>query len=331
MKPKALFVLDSAHWNVIYGPEEHADIRERVELTAPPQTAAAIQADPSPLREAEILFSGWGAPVFDSRLLASAPRLRLVLYGAGSIRGIVTDAFWDRGVRISSAYGANAVPVAEYTLSQILFCLKHGWLYALQIRKDGKYPPRTPVPGAYRSTVGIVSLGMIGRRVCQLLKAFDLKVLAYDPFASADTARDLNAELCSLDRLFRESDVISLHTPWLKETENMIRGAHFEAMKPGTAFVNTARGAIVHETEMIAVLTRRPELFAVLDVTYPEPPVPGSPLYTLPNVILTPHIAGAMDRECSRMGRYMVEELERYLAGHPLQWEITREIAAKLA
>ncbi len=111
----------------------------------------------------------------------------------------------------------------------------------------------------------------------------------------------------------------------------MIAGHHFAAMRPGASFINTARGAVVREQEMIDVLSARPDLLAVLDVTYPEPPVPGSPLYSLPNVILTPHIAGAMGLECRRMGQAMVEELRRLLAGQPLQWSISRERAALLA
>ena len=111
----------------------------------------------------------------------------------------------------------------------------------------------------------------------------------------------------------------------------MITGAHFRSMKRGATFINTARGAVVREEEMIAVLTERPDLFVVLDVTHPEPPKPGSPLYTLPNVVLTPHIAGSRDTECQRMGRTMVEELESFLAGRPLKWEITREKAKVLS
>jgi len=138
-------------------------------------------------------------------------------------------------------------------------------------------------------------------------------------------------ESVSLDQLFRESDVISLHTPSLPATKGMITGAHFAAMKPNATFINTARGAVVRETEMIEVLTHRPDLQAVLDVTDPEPPKPESPLYTLPNVVLTPHIAGSQNNECRRMGHYMVEELGRYLAGQPLKWQINQELAAKLA
>jgi phosphoglycerate dehydrogenase-like enzyme len=138
-------------------------------------------------------------------------------------------------------------------------------------------------------------------------------------------------ELLPLDELFRRADVVSLHTPLLKETEGMITGAHLASMKPGATFINTARGAIVREKEMIEALKKRPDLQAVLDVTHPEPPEPGSPLYTLPNVILTPHIAGSMDGECRRMGRYMVEELRRFVDGKPLRWQITREMATNRA
>jgi phosphoglycerate dehydrogenase-like enzyme len=102
-------------------------------------------------------------------------------------------------------------------------------------------------------------------------------------------------------------------------------------MKPGSTFINTARGAVVDEPALIEVFSRRPDLFAVLDVTYPEPPLPGSPLYTLPNIILTPHIAGSLHHECRRMGHYMVEELKRYLSGEPLLWSLTKEKAALLA
>jgi len=328
---KGLYILHTDAFDKIYGPHEREDIARLVDIYAPRQSADAVKADPSILVQAEVIFTGWGGPRMDAEFLAAAPQLKVVFYGAGSIKRIVTDAFWDRRITITSAFAANAIPVAEYTLSQILFCLKHGWHYALTIKRDQSYPVRTRVPGAYGSTVGLIALGMIGRRVCQLLEPFDLKVIAYDPYVSPSEAEALGVELCSLDELFRRSDVVSLHAPWLKETENMITGTHFAAMKPGATFINTARGAIVHEPQMIDVLRRRSDLLVVLDVTYPEPPAPGSPLYTLPNVVLTPHIAGSLDTECRRMGRSMVEELQRYVAGEQLHWSISKEQAALLA
>jgi phosphoglycerate dehydrogenase-like enzyme len=175
-------------------------------------------------------------------------------------------------------------------------------------------------------------MGMIGRHVRKLLQAFDLQVIAYDPFLTEAQAKALAVERCSLEELFRSADVVSLHTPLLPETTGMVTGEHLASMKPYASFINTSRGAIVREAEMIEVLQRRPDLHAILDVTYPEPPVEGSPLYTLPNVILTPHIAGALAmKETMRMGEFMADELERYVQGQPLRYAISREQAKTLA
>ena len=327
---RAIYILGEGSFERIYGGEEQNDIAALVNVGAP-QTAESICQQLALLRDVEIILSGWGCPVMDRAFLDAAPSLKALLYGAGSVRGIVTPEFWERGILLSSAWGANAIPVAEYTLSQILFCLKHGWHDALETKRQRRLVRKEPVPGAYGGAVGIISLGMIGRRVCELLRSFDVRVFAYDPYAPIEAVRRLNVTLCSLDEIFSRCDVVSLHTPWLKETEAMITGRHFSMMKSGAAFINTARGAVVNEPEMIEALKRRPDIFAVLDVTHPEPPVPGSPLFTLPNVVLTPHIAGSMDSECRRMGRFMVDELKRYLGGEPLRWRVTREQAETMA
>lgn len=331
MKYKGLFALREDLRERIYGPEEQQEIAELVALYAPPQTRESLAKDPSVLAECEVLISGWGAPMLDEKLLAHAPKLKAFFYGAGSVRGIVTDAVWGRGITVVSAWAANAVPVAEYTLAQIFMCLKCVWQHALAVKREKRFVPHMPCAGGYRSTVGIISLGMIGRRVCELLRAHDVRVIAYDPYWSAEQAAALGVTLCSLDEIFAQADVVSLHTPWLKETEQMIRGRHFAMMKQGASFINTARGAVVHEAEMIEELKKRPDILAVLDVTYPEPPAEGSPLYEMPNVVLTPHIAGSLGPECRRLGRYIVEELRRYCAGEPLRWALTREQAARMA
>ncbi|MGC9348860.1 MAG: hydroxyacid dehydrogenase [Anaerolineae bacterium] len=327
----ALYLLNTDAYHKIYGAPERAEIAQLVDVYAPQQTVETIETQPEILAKADVLFSGWGMARLDEQFLAAAPRLKAVFYGAGSIRYFATDAAWDRGIVITSAYAANAVPVSEYTLSQILFALKRGWHYALTIKREKSWVERTPVPGAYDTTVGIISLGMIGRLVAERLRPFDLHVIAYDPYVNAEDAAALGVELVSLDEVFRRADVVSLHTPKLPETLGMVTGAHLSAMKDKATFINTARGPIVREDEMIEVLKQRPDLYAILDVTDPEPPVAGSPLYTLPNVVLTPHIAGSMDAECRRMGHYMIEELERFLAGEPLKWRITRERAKLLA
>lgn len=333
MRPAAIYLLDSASFEVIYGPDERREIAALADFCAPPQTAASIRQNPELLADVEIIFSGWGAPKMDAAFLASAPKLRAVFYGAGSIRGFVTDAFWDRGILVTSAYAANAVPVAEYALGAILLSLKHFWRFAGLARKGLGWEPERPSlpPGAYRSAVGLISFGMVARKLNELLGAFDLDRLVACPFLRREEAGECGVELCALPELFRRADVVSLHTPDLPETRGMITGELIASMKPGAIFLNTARGAVVRQEEMIEVLLARPDLTAILDVTHPEPPEPDSPLLTLPNVVLTPHIAGSLGAECQRMGRYMAEELRRYLAGEPLRWAISREQAAKLA
>ena len=329
--PKALYLLDSDAFHKIYGEEEQAAVAELADIYAPPQTRDSVARNSGVLAEAEVILSGWGAPAMDAAFLDAAPNLRLVLYGAGSIRRVATPALWDRGVRITSAYAANAVPVSEYTLAAILFSLKRGWHFAFSAQREKSLPGQSQVPGAYGSTVGLVSLGMVGRLVRERLRPFDLRVVAYDPYVTPEEARDLGADLMSLEDLFASSDVVSLHAPWLPETEGMIRGSHLASMKRNATLINTSRGAVVREGEMVEVLEKRPDLWVVLDVTHPEPPEPGCRLYDLPNVVLTPHIAGSLGSECRRLGRLVVDELRRYVAGEPLEHEITRERAALLA
>jgi phosphoglycerate dehydrogenase-like enzyme len=146
-----------------------------------------------------------------------------------------------------------------------------------------------------------------------------------------ETAIELNVQPCSLEYLFANCDVVSIHTPLLPETENFINGELISSMKTNSSLINTARGALIREDEMIEVLQKRPDITAVLDVLHPEPPQPSSPLYDMDNVVITPHIAGSTGDECRRLGRYMVDELIRFVQNKPLQWAVTQERAAVLA
>lgn len=330
--PKGIFILDTHAHELIYGEALHAEIARRVDLVPGVHTKQSIAQRLELLADVEVIFSGWGAPVMDAAFLAAAPKLRAVFYGAGSIKAITPEPFWARDIVVTSAYAMNAIPVAEFTLASILLSLKRVWHYALETKRRGAFPPMgVKPPGAYGSKVGLISYGMIARLVRERLKPFDLEVWVYDPFLKPSQAAEANVKLASLDKIFTQCDVVSLHTPWLKETEGMIRGHHFELMKPGATFLNTARGAIVNEPEMIDVLTRRPEVTAFLDVTWPEPPVADSPLYKLPNVVLTPHIAGSQEAECRRMGQLMIDEFDLWSKGEPLKWAISKEKAAILA
>lgn len=330
-RPKALYIFDQLHWDNVFGPEERAGIAELADVMAPMQTSETIRENKDLLAEVEILFCAWGAPLLDEEFLAAAPNLKAVFYGSGSVKVFLTEAFWERGIVLSSANPAFVIPVAEFTISQIVFCLKHGWRYALETKRQRKYGPRIDPPGCYGSTVGLVSIGATGRLVAERLRAYDLEVIAFDPIIGEREAGLLGVRLCSLEEVFAKSDIVSLHTPWLPETEKMIRAEHFALMKPGASFLNTARGAVVDEAGLAEVFAQRPDLLAVLDVVYPEPPKEDSPLFNLDNVVITPHIAGAMGKECRRGGKMVVEELRRYLAGEPLRGRITRDQVPRIA
>jgi len=331
-RPRALFILADDTLDCIYGETEREELAQVADFYAAPQTRESIAANPALLEQVEVIFSGWGAPKMDAAFLKAAPNLRAVFYGAGTIGYFTSPEFWERGIVVTSAYAANAIPVAEYTLATILLSLKKFWSFASGVRQGQGWGDHTRhVPGNFRSTVGLISCGMIGRQVTRLLKSFNLRCLVYDPFLGAEEAAMLGVELCSLDEIFQRSDVVSLHAPDKPETHGMITGAHFSQMKPGATFLNTARPRIIRQEELIEVLRQRSDLTAILDVCTPEPAPVDSPLFALPNLILTPHIAGSLGPECRRLGAYMVEEFKRYLAGEPLQWQISRELSARLA
>lgn len=308
----------------VYGPQEREDIAALADVSACFLTPEDWRRHPEVTAEAEWIFSSWSMPFVNEEFLRAFPRLRAIFYAAGTIKGFATEAMWRRGITVTSANAANAVPVAEFTVAQIILSLKSFWRLAREFTQENRVSPREiSSPGVYNATVGLISLGLIGRLVARRLQAFQVKVIAYDPYFDPKEAAELGLELCTLDEVFSRSDVVSCHAPLLRETERLLRKSHFERMKPHATFVNTARGALVDEKGLTEVLAQRPDLFALLDVTSPEPPAADSPLYELPNVILTPHIAGSKNWECQRMARYMVDEAARLLAGEPLLYGVT--------
>ncbi|MGR8008861.1 hydroxyacid dehydrogenase [Streptomyces hypolithicus] len=283
------------------------------DLTAPgPPVAAA-------LAEAEVLFTCWGATPLTADVLDAAPHLRAVVHAAGSVKHHITQACWDRGIAVTSAAAANALPVAEYTLAAILFAGKrvlHTAARYRALRTDHDWHSELHGAGNHRRTVGIIGASRIGRRVIGLLGPFDLDVLLYDPYVTAPEAAALGVGLASLDELCARSSVVSVHAPQLPATHHLIGARQLAAMPAGATLVNTARGSLVDESALLPELVSG-RLNAVLDVTDPEIPPLDSPLYELPNVLLTPHIAGSLGDELHRMADQCLDELERYAAGLP--------------
>ncbi len=329
--PAAILIGDPLALEQAYAHDLRTELSARVQLLEPHLTGKNWREHAGLLARADVALATWGVPCLDAEFLSLAPKLRAVFYAAGSVKSFVTPELFARGITVSNANKANAIPVAEYAVSAIILSLKKFWPNVRRTRRMRVWDHHLPGPGAYRSVVGLVSLGAVGRLTAEKLSGYELEVLAYDPFATDEQAKALGVRLVSLEEIFRHSDVVSLHAPWLPETENLVHGGLLRLMKPGATLLNTARGAVVQEEDLCAVLRERADLTAVLDVTHPEPPRADSPLFELENVILTPHISGSMAGEIGRMGRWMAEELGRHLTGGPLQHAITAEMLATAA
>ncbi|MFC9328905.1 hydroxyacid dehydrogenase [Kitasatospora sp. NPDC057015] len=279
------------------------------------------------LAEVEVIVSSWGCPPIDDAVLAAAPRLRAVVHAAGSIKHHITDACWRRGIRVTSAAWANALPVAEYTVAAVLLANKQ----LLRIREDYRsrrapYDWQSGYRGAgnYRRTVGIVGASRIGRRVIELLRPHDLDLLLHDPYVDAVEAARLGARAVGLDELCAASDTVSIHAPELPDTLHLIDRRRLALMRDGATLINTSRGALVDQGALERELASG-RLDAVLDVTVPEVLPADSPLYDLPNVVLTPHIAGSLGGELHRMAAAAVDELARYAGGRPFAHPVLAE------
>lgn len=323
----SLIVMDSVFVDNVYSEEVVLEISKLSNLVSKPISKYELLENLEILKDIDVIFSGWGAPEINEEFIKHAPNLKFVFYAAGTIKKVVSDAFWDKGIRITTANTANAIPVAEFTLAATIMGLKNAHLMRSEIIETREYPSpgKRNIIGGFKAKVGLISLGAIARYTLDLFSKFDYEVLVYDPFVSEEEAKALNVKLVDLDTIFSECDVVSLHTPLLDATKNMIRKSHFKLMKENTTFINTARGAVVYEEEMIEALLSRPDITAYLDVVYPEPPKKDSKLYEMKNVFLTPHIAGSEGSEVARMGELMLNEFKRYLNDEKLLYEVDKK------
>lgn len=319
----------------VYGEALLSTMAARGMDTATVLTKAALEANPGLAADTQYLFSTWGMPEFTKEEVQRYfPQLRAVFYAAGSVQGFAR-AFLTNGIKVFSAWAANAVPVAEYTVAQIILANK-GFFGGARLYKEKKSQSAArdysfAFPGNYNACVGIIGAGMIGKLVIERLKAYRLQTLVFDPFLPQEAADQLGVEKCSLAELFRRCDTISNHLANNPQTVGMIDYAVLSQMKPRATFLNTGRGAQVVESDLVRALEEEPGRIAVLDVTWPEPPEPDSPFYSLPNVILTPHIAGSFGNELVRMAEYMLQEYAELTAGQPTHYEVTLEMLKTMA
>lgn len=305
-----------------------SDVERRV------YSSADVLGEPEAFSGVEYIFSTWGMPAMSKDEIKSCfPNLKCVFYAAGSVQAFARP-FLACGVKVFSAWAANAVPVVEYTLAQIILANKGFFAHSREMKKGNREAGklmRDSYPGNYGENVGIIGVGMIGSQVAERLKGYKLNVLAFDPFLSDTRAEALGIRKVSLDELFSSCRVISNHMANNEQTKGMLDYGYFSKMMPFSTFINTGRGAQVVEDDLVRVLTERPDVTAILDVTYPEPPVAGHAFYSLPNCFLTPHIAGSLMNETHRMAEYIVEEYGRYIAGERCLYEVSEKMLETMA
>lgn len=273
------------------------------------------------IKDADVAVTSWGCPMMDEDILNTAPKLKLVLHAAGSVKGIVSPELWQKGIRVSSSAEALGKGVAETALGMTITSLKNLWQLSENTRKGEWEKDKDKVRELVDVTIGVIGAGRVGKHYIRLLQNFDVNILLYDPIVSEEDAKLLGAKKVELEELLEKSDLVSIHAPSIPATNKMINRERLALMKDSAILVNTARGSIIDEEALVEEL-KKGRLFACLDVTEPEPPDVNHPFRTLPNVILTPHIAGAVNNGMFRIGKYVVSELKRYLQGEKMDGEV---------
>ena len=235
--------------------------------------------------DADVVINIRSTSRFTADVLARCPKLRLIsIWGTGT-DNVDLEAARSRGIRVINTPGVAAIAVAEHTLALIMAVAKQLVQVDRQVR-DRQWP-RAMVTQLRGKTLGLIGTGAIGREVANLGRAIGMRVIAWTFHPQGDIA-----EWVPFDDVFRAADVVSVHVRLSSDTVQLIRREHFELMKPTAMFINTARGAVVREADLVDALRSRRIAGAGLDVFEQEPLPSGSPFYALSNVVLTPHAAG---------------------------------------
>lgn len=271
----------------------------------------------------EGVITGWGTPPVTVDIARACPTLRIISHTAGSMRHFPRELL-ERGIVFTNALAGIARTVAETSLYFSLLGLRGYAQYADPLRYGGVSGPEGPVRTRtlFDKNVGLVGFGNIGRIFRELLRPFNCRVRVYDPFLDAAEAARRDVEVTDLHDLFAASDVISLHAPAIPSTEKMIAAAELALIRDGSVLVNTARGQLIDNRALIAEL-RTNRFVAALDVITNDPPGAAEIFRRMPNVFVTPHIAGPTEDDLPRQAKMALEDLRRFFAGEPLLHEVT--------
>jgi phosphoglycerate dehydrogenase-like enzyme len=283
------------------------------------------------LAQTEILLTGWGTPPLSDAMIQNAPKLKAIVHSAGSVKALVPPSVFERKIAVTNARHALARGVAETTLGMIIASAKMFLPLNGQVRQGGWFdgPFKSWTKELYEITVGIVAASEVGKHLLYLLGNFEVDRLVYDPYADSKLIEKLGARKVELDELCSKSDVIAVCAPSTPETFHLIGKNQFRLMKDGVRLINTARGAIIDE-DALADNLRAGRLYAMLDVTDPEPPAPDSILRTSAFVTLTPHIAGHAANGKKRQGKLVVDEIEKFFSEGKFRWQVNRDSLTRM-
>ena len=312
---KSIFIGGACHR--VYSKEQIAELTSYAGLD--PLIISKENFFEQDLSDTEYIFSSWGMLTFDEKMFAAMPKLKAVFYAAGA-----TDAFalpfLERGIKVSSAWTANAIPVAEFAAAQIILALKDYFRYTRETKSPAAWQSPRTCPGVYGETVALIGSGTISSLLKKMLSNYNLNVLTVH---SLPEKRDV-----SIEEAFKKAYVVSNHLFNAENNQKCLKKEHFLSMRQNATFINTGRGQQIDEAGFIEAMKERPDLTALLDVSHPEPPEENSELYTLPNVCLTPHIAGSLNDEFHRMAEFMISEYKQFTTSGTLQYEVTKEMLA---
>ena len=275
----------------------------------------------------------WGSPRLDGEILKNAPHIKLLTHLGGTVVPFVSEELWERGIKVISANDYFAESVAEGTLAYILCALRDIPKYSDELKNQKKWKTSLSyTAGLMGRTIGLVSYGTIAKKLVRILSQFKVNIMVYDikPLPESDV-RKYGLIQASLDRIFAECDVISLHTPLFDATYHLVGEELLSKIKDGALFVNTSRGAVIDQRALELELAKG-RFRAVLDVYEKEPPEESCPLFDLPNVMMIPHMAGPTVDMRAYITRELMLEASGYIdEGRPLVHEITREMAATMS
>ncbi|MFW5772790.1 MAG: hydroxyacid dehydrogenase [Phototrophicaceae bacterium] len=259
-------------------------------VTAPGSMSRAEALAAVPEADALVIRS---ATRVDAEMLEAATRLRVIARAGVGVDNVDLVAATQRGVVVMNTPDGNTISTAEYTLGLMLALARH-IPHSYNDLQAGRWE-RKAFMGVElrRKTLGIIGFGRIGRAVAKRAQAFEMRVIAHDPYITPEMAISLNVEIVNLDTLYDQADFITLHSTINDETREMINAASIARMKPGVRIINAARGALVNEYDLADAIRSGQVAGAALDVYQQEPLPPDSPLIGLPNIIHTPHLAAS--------------------------------------